>query len=92
MGTIHGKSSGGSGVGGTSDGVWHDQEETPTGGQTAFTLDFLPTNNNSVFMIINGQTFTPSAGFTISGVDITWGNSFALSASDTVVLRYKKST
>lgn len=91
MGAIHGKSSGGSGVGGTSDGVWHDQGETPTGGQTAFTLDFLPTNNNSVFMIVNGQTFTPGKGFIISGTSITWDESFAISETDVIVLRYKKS-
>lgn len=71
-------------------GAFYDQPVTPTNGQTSFTLDHLPVNNSSVFMIINGQTFTPGKGFIISGTTITWDESFAIADTDSIVLRFKK--
>lgn len=78
-------------VTGGGGGIFYDQSVSPTNGQTSFSLDFLPTNNSSVFMIINGITFTPGKGFIISGTTITWGESFTIQDSDKIVIRFKKS-
>jgi hypothetical protein len=79
------------GGGGTS-GEFYDQHFIPTNGQTEFILTFIPSNNSSVFMFVNGLIYFPGKGFTISGVTITWSDDYTISDSDEIVVRYKKAS
>lgn len=70
-------------------GDWQSETFSPTNGQTLFTLSILPSDSESVLMIINDATYTIIDNFTVVGSAVTWNNvAFTITTTDTVVIRY----
>lgn len=59
----------------------------PTNGQTVFNLTATPRDPADVIMVINELSYSP-ANFSVLGNVVTWGASFAIQATDSVVIYY----
>jgi hypothetical protein len=71
--------------------VIHNEAFTPTPGQTVFTLELAPNPTENTVMVINGKaeySIGDDPAFTISGVDVTWLNSYTLGTDDRIVIDY----
>jgi len=70
---------------------WAEEEFTPTAAQISFILSALPSDADSVELMINGVDYVEGVGkdYIRSGATITWLNNFILTTTDNMVVRYQ---
>jgi hypothetical protein len=83
---LYGPTTGGGG-GGTVN--YYQDEFTATSSQSTFALSRTPSDNQSVFFVVNGVIYDDQHDYTISGSTVTWLNTlFFMQAGDDVIIKY----